>query len=452
MATQNANFERENEHRDNVVPGQPTASSMAGKENYFFKKKFVSESKKQWERSQICANVASFQSCSNPLSFLARKQPSQHSLSKAYESHKQIQGDKQKGSRTVQCAAQPAGKSGPTNPSSKRRNKSLSIKKFSFDKAQTANNQLFCKSFAQNTKKEKRHLPPEIVIGESPVNDSLAELEQRLQKVASEVSSGEVGASKGRRRVLRLLTNLRLKTNDSAKKSGCMASLELVDFLDKKIERLDKRVSQEKRQTESVGVQTAPPVFDLGKFIGNFKDFAGELLREGPKAEFSMSALVSFFKARNFEFEELDFESQKLLKSFCDTVQKQLIFEEVIKILEEENIQIDDFLQLSYERVMGQLVKEREAQNGELEAESEDYIAAQSATVSSALKTSNAVFEEPVKRSGLTINLEGLNREHNAEKTPTGFHQEFLGMADDFSLSWRKQIEKERKRLNQRAV
>lgn len=452
MSAQNANFEIENEHRDNLFPGQPTVNSMAGKENYFFKKKFVSETKKQWEKNQIGANVVSFQSCSNPLSFLARKQASQHNLSKVYENHKQMQSDKQKGNRVVQCVAQQIGKSGATTVTSKRKNKSLSIKKFSFDKAQSLNNQLFCKSFAQNNKKEKRLLPPEIVTGESPVNDCLAELEQRLQKIAKEMSSGEVAPSKGRRRMLRLLSSLRQKTNESAKRSGCLASLELVDFLDKKIERVEKKVCLERKQTESIGVQTTTPVFDLGKFIGNFKDFSAELLREGPKAEFSMASLVSFFKERNFEFEELDFESQKLLKSFCDTVQKQLIFEEVIKILEEENIQIDDFLQLSYERVMGQLVKEREAQNGEIEPETEGNVIAQSASVSSAVKASNAVSEEPVKRSGLTINLEGLNRENNAEKTPTGFHQEFLGMADDFSLSWRKQIEKERRRLNQRAV
>lgn len=409
------------------------------KENYFFKKKFVVDGKKETEKQQILSKLSCLQNYSNPIAFIMKKQQSRSSFSKNPEmsaSSKMNPGFSfQNGKKTI------------TVPS-KRNNQSLSIKKFSFDKkeAQKLNNPT--NTLPKNTKVLKSKSPQKSIFKEVSLNDSIALIEAKLTAILKDGQEGRISPQKARSKMVKILSTVKNAINENNQSQNHVAFFELSDFLSSKLKSSETATKKEKKNMENKITQTQAQDFNMTTFITTFKEFSIELLKEGANAEFRLADLRSFLERKGVQVDQWDFESQKLLKCFCDTIQKQLIFEEVIGILEEENIQIDGFLQMSYERVMQQLISERDDQSSLIsEAQSGQISEAKSGHKYTPSKhgLDNVCEEsgmEPVKKTGLSINLKGLEQsQHN--KTPHGFHQEFIGMAEQFSLSWRKQLEKE---------
>lgn len=439
--------EHVNDHMQNFHQKQ-------GKENYFFKKKFVPDSTKQFEKQIILSKLSSLQNYSNPIPFIIKKESSKGAIGPGKDSSSKQTIDKNIGKNLQNGFSFQTGKM--TVPStSKRENKSLSTKKFSFDKAQMLKAQIFSKSFAQNQKHVKKRTsiePPKKIITS---NDLMVDIEKKLTFILKNQEEGNISPKKARKKLSKLLNSYKQNFNENPNllNNDCFQQLNL--FVTEQTREVDEVCQREKVVSENKGVQTMVLDFDMANFIAIFKDFSLDLLREGSKVEFKLKNLIEYFQKRGFYFESIDFEMQKLLKSFSDTIQKQLIFEEVIKILEEENIKIDDFLQNSYDRVMQQLIAEREQQLAEddyIDFQEEEEINNQNSEeinisdVRSGMDNSN--YESCSKKLKMSINLKDLGKIKKSNRTPQGFHQEFMGMAAEFSQSWRDQIEKEKKKHN----
>ena len=432
---------------DNKLEFLTHSNTNNGKENYFFKKKFGADSKKIQEKQLILSKLSALQNYSNHPPFPTKKEPSRASLSKqretnAYPTEKAVTMKVSNG-----FSFQKSKKTIPTT--SKRKNKSLSIKKFSLEKSPNMKIQGFSQSFAQNSKDFAKKIEKNKTTKISS-DEIFNDLDKRMQEIMREVEAGSISILNAHKKLLKTLINQKRVINENTNAMNGVSLLELNEFLENKIKITESIIQKEKRVTESKGCQTTSSEFDMNQFVTIFKEFSSELLREGPKAEFKLPNLIDYFLKKGQPFEEIDFEAQKLLKSFCDTIQKQLIFEEVIKILEEENIQIDDFLQTSYERVMQQLIGEREQQNAELSSDRNENINHETSPALSHnnFKEAKSNLNETGNKLKLTIDLQNLDRKNSSGTTPHGFHQEFIGLAKEFSPSWRAQIECESKKYS----
>lgn len=221
-------------------------------------------------------------------------------------------------------------------------------------------------------------------------------------------------------------------------------------FLNAKIHECEATKSAVDIATTNCGVQTSPRQLSPNEFIEACKNFSCELLKQGLKGEFKLNDLIKYLEDHGHYFEELDFEAQKLLKTLCDCIQKQLIFEGVIKILEEESINIEEYIQCAYERVMKQLLQESAEENNDSEQHSESLaLSSQKLTTEEYNINSFDIGERSSKNKTLCLDLHGLRTDIAPDRTPKGFHQEFADMAKEFSLSWRMQLEKEQNKRKQ---
>lgn len=221
-------------------------------------------------------------------------------------------------------------------------------------------------------------------------------------------------------------------------------------FLTNKIQECEAAKSAVDVVTSSCGVQTSPRHLSPSEFIEACKNFSAELLKQGLKGEFKLNDLIKYLENHGHHFEELDFEAQKLLKTLCDCIQKQLIFEGVIKILEEENINIEEYIQSAYERVMRQLLQETAEDSNESPRNSDSMtLSSQKLTTEDYKINSFDIGEKHTRSKRLCLNLDGLKTDIAPDRTPKGFHQEFADMAKEFSLSWRMQLEKEQHKRKQ---
>ena len=122
----------------------------------------------------------------------------------------------------------------------------------------------------------------------------------------------------------------------------------------------------------------------------------------------------------------------------------------MIKILEEENINIEEYIQSAYERVMRQLLQETAEDSNESPRNSDSMtLSSQKLTTEDYKINSFDIGEKHTRSKRLCLNLDGLKTDIAPDRTPKGFHQEFADMAKEFSLSWRMQLEKEQHKRKQ---
>ena len=106
------------------------------------------------------------------------------------------------------------------------------------------------------------------------------------------------------------------------------------------------------------------------EFLEGVKSFAKLQLKDWPKKEFKISELYEFFDHERLPLfkPSFDAEKQKLTKTYVDLLQKQFIFDEVLKIIEEEGIDIENLFLAAFERLGEAAQKEEEsAQSGSRE-------------------------------------------------------------------------------------
>ena len=166
------------------------------------------------------------------------------------------------------------------------------------------------------------------------------------------------------------------------------------------------------------GVQ-ASPLVPSARVISSLKELARMTVRRGSKKEFDINEVFRFLQAKRSSFPEADFETQKLVKIFIDTYQRQMIFDEILKVLEDEHLDIEDELKQAYKN-----------------------------TLSQPLKSPNPNKE---LSQSLELDLSPLVHGREPGQTPKGFHQEFMALAPEFSLSWRQLCDKEQSKFKARA-
>lgn len=99
------------------------------------------------------------------------------------------------------------------------------------------------------------------------------------------------------------------------------------------------------------------------EFLEGVKGFAKSQLKDWPKAEFKLHQFFEFFDGLKLPLYKASFdaEKQKLTKTYVDLLQKQFIFDEVLKIIEEENIDIENLFLAAFERLGEAAQKEEES-------------------------------------------------------------------------------------------
>lgn len=99
------------------------------------------------------------------------------------------------------------------------------------------------------------------------------------------------------------------------------------------------------------------------EFLEGIKAFAKSQLKDWPKAEFKLHQFFEFFGELKIPLYKTSFDSekQKLTKTYVDLLQKQFIFDEVLKIIEEENIDIENLFLAAFERLGDAAQKEEES-------------------------------------------------------------------------------------------
>lgn len=99
------------------------------------------------------------------------------------------------------------------------------------------------------------------------------------------------------------------------------------------------------------------------EFLDGVKGFAKSQLKDWPKAEFKLHEFFDFFEENRIPIYKASFdaEKQKLTKTYVDLLQKQFIFDEVLKIIEEENIDIENLFLAAFERLGEAAQKEEES-------------------------------------------------------------------------------------------
>lgn len=99
------------------------------------------------------------------------------------------------------------------------------------------------------------------------------------------------------------------------------------------------------------------------EFLEAVKSYAKSQLKDWPKAEFKLGQFFEFFEELRVPLYKPSFDSekQKLTKTYVDLLQKQFIFDEVLKIIEEEGIDIENLFLAAFERLGEAAQKEEES-------------------------------------------------------------------------------------------
>jgi hypothetical protein len=102
---------------------------------------------------------------------------------------------------------------------------------------------------------------------------------------------------------------------------------------------------------------------DQVEFLEGVKSYAKLQLRDWPKSEFKLQNFFEFFDEQKLQIyrPSFDAEKQKLTKTYVDLLQKQFIFDEVLKIIEEEGIDIENLFLAAFERLGEAAQKEEES-------------------------------------------------------------------------------------------
>lgn len=148
-----------------------------------------------------------------------------------------------------------------------------------------------------------------------------------------------------------------------------------------------------------------------------------------------------------------DAEKQKLAKTYVDLLQKQFIFDEVLKIIEEEGIDIEGLFLAAFER-LGEAAAKEEEENEEEQEEGKEMPAELTESRKESdhsnysdqflveLHSSKKGEGEVAGGEKMKLNFKNIKEGQEGG----GFHEEFMKNIDSFSLSWRMQALKEMER------
>ena len=120
--------------------------------------------------------------------------------------------------------------------------------------------------------------------------------------------------------------------------------------------KIDKSVSADYREIISYDT-------DQSQFLEGIKSYAKSQLKDWPKSEFKLAEFFEFFENSKLPVYKpsFDAEKQKLTKTYVDLLQKQFIFDEVLKIIEDEGIDIENLFVNAFDRLGAAAQKEEES-------------------------------------------------------------------------------------------
>ena len=210
---------------------------------------------------------------------------------------------------------------------------------------------------------------------------------------------------------------------------------------------INKKNNLIKKKYCEIGVQKEKEKFDKNKFLTINKKFI-LLEMKKKKNNFSIKKMDKFFAKNNFSLNELDFELQKLLKIHNEYYQKQIIYENIKEFINENIVNFDfkEFTEKAYKILFLKFLDN----NSEFDFSDCEKSYKKISTIEKKRLIKEKIYGKKEKdlsvkkeNQKMNLNLNCLNKkEKNLLLTPKGFHQEFLALADQFSLSWREKLKK----------
>ena len=182
--------------------------------------------------------------------------------------------------------------------------------------------------------------------------------------------------------------------------------------------------------------QTDDKLYSFEKFKVIAREYGLAILKEN-KTEIDNDHLEAFFNKNGFNFEEIDYETQKILKSYIDTIQKQNIFEVVLQIIEKEDINIEEIIQNAFTNTITKISEEQSMSQSDIKL---DF------NKNKAISLNSSKICSIGRDKTFNINLKQIKNDNDPEDTPKGFHQEIDDLVNEFSESWRNQWNKEKLR------
>lgn len=219
--------------------------------------------------------------------------------------------------------------------------KDLKRNNFNFSKKRAFNQKIFHRT-QKTDKSQRKHQ-----------HSSLDHQQKKVRKICKSqgLEPKTQLASQNRREVRgrELSPDFVMKESASKSRMKYFLDLKLKNFIIS-LKRLQHNQSLQGKNYDEKGTQTAQPSFKKKVFSQIFKKYIEQNFKQ-MSSEFSIQDLGSFFRKKNFHFQEFDFESQKLLKIYNDCFQKQIIFDEVRKDLNSQNIYLEDYFQKAFEHI-----------------------------------------------------------------------------------------------------
>lgn len=239
-----------------------------------------------------------------------------------------------------------------------------------------------------------------------------------------------------------------------------MKTLKLLNITQTKVNKLIT--------AKEVGVQT-DQVVDLDAIKSAVRNFCSEHIRKNTETSISFDDFLTFLDSSKINVPNMTLECEKLFNLLLESEQKCLIFDNVVGLMKEKGINVGTFSKMALNNIAlendldmkDKTVKQNIEKFDFDELRAKFYVGREAdAKPTPQAQNSNSkskkrkyyksqALSRPKKVSthseDLSIDLVKLKARCSDDKTPKGFHQEFSDMADEFSLSWRLQLEKEKR-------
>lgn len=235
-----------------------------------------------------------------------------------------------------------------------------------------------------------------------------------------------------------------------------------ISLLNSTQKQIDKKLNR--RET---AVQTEQDT-NTSEFINHVRVFCIEYIRKNSDTPICFEDFMNYLALKNIVLPNINIEYERLFYILLDCEQKHIIYDKIMKTMMENSINIEMFSKVALNNIA--LINDFNVENKAIKKAIESFyfgILLDKLTVTSNSKNNSTskdkfnlrenmrkyyksqISRKPKKlkayNEDLSIDLVKLNTKEYNNKTPKGFHQEFSEMADEFSLSWRLQMEKEKR-------
>ena len=212
------------------------------------------------------------------------------------------------------------------------------------------------------------------------------------------------------------------------------------------------KAKKTKKKDKLIETRVEPDELD---FFNTMNAFTKNILKTSEN-HVDFTELYSYLKERHPSMPFLDKECYKLIQLYAENNQNRIIFSSLNQSFNTKGPSLKAFVRKIFQNIM----ETNELDSKLFESANIDlniFNKLNNELNCTMLKTErnfilkqkdNGIKEGRAHHKDFSIDLQGLSKAVPDDVTPKGFHQEFTSLANEFSESWRQQLERERKMRN----